>query len=88
MRRLHSLLGAAPGITIVDQPVPADLVAKYVKLGLNEKADAFIGAFADWQQAKYLVSDNRHFLSELHNAAFEVVTPVVFLQRYHPDSLR
>ena len=39
---------------IVDEPVPRDLVEKYVTLGLPEKADAFIGAFAEWMKAHYM----------------------------------
>lgn len=70
-------------ITIVEEPVPADLVRKYVALGLREKADAVIGAFAEWQGAKYIISDNRHFLDELQSSAFEVVSPGEFLQLYY-----
>jgi hypothetical protein len=35
---------------IVDEPVPPHLVNRYVQLGLPEKADAFIGAFAYCQR--------------------------------------
>ncbi len=31
----------------------------------------------------HLVSDNRHFLVKLAGAAFEVLTPEKFIQRYH-----
>ena len=84
VKSLYTLLGKAPLVTIVNEPVPAPLVAKYMAFGLREKGDAFIGAFAEWQQAMYLISDNRHFLSELRNAAFEVVGPEDFLQRHFP----
>jgi hypothetical protein len=47
-------------IHIVDEPVPASLVSKYVTLGLPMKADALIGAFAEWKGVNFLVSDNRH----------------------------
>ena len=30
-----------------------------------------------------LISDNRHFLDELHTKAFEVVSPEEFLQHYY-----
>ena len=60
----------------------APLVRKYVELGLREKADAFIGAFAEWQAVRYLISDNRHFLAELSGAAFEVLPPDIFLKRH------
>lgn len=82
-KALYSLLNRAPRVHIIDESVPADLVAKYIALGLPEKADAVIGAFAEWQEAKYLVSDNRHFLQELHTDAFEVLSPDEFLRRYY-----
>ena len=49
---------------IVDDPIPAELVEKYSRLGLPAKADAVIGAFAEWQQLDFLLSDNRHFLRQ------------------------
>jgi len=65
---------------IVEEPVPRDLVLAYTRRGLPAKADAFIGAFAEWLQVEYLISDNRHFLRELQTAAYQVVTPAVMLQ--------
>lgn len=82
-RALYALLRKSPRVAIIDEPVPVDLVIKYVDLGLPEKADAVIGAFAEWQGAKYLISDNRHFLEELEGAAFEVLSPDEFLRRYY-----
>ncbi len=64
---------------IVDEPVPRDLVLKYTQLGLPQKADAFIGAFGEWMQIAYLISDNRHFLRELETNAYNIVTPAEFL---------
>jgi predicted nucleic acid-binding protein len=84
VKSFYSLLGKAPHIFIIDEPVPANLVTKYVANGLRAKGDAFIGAFSEWQQAQYLISDNRHFLSELKVAAFEVVSPKDFLLRHFP----
>jgi hypothetical protein len=84
VKSLYSLLSRAPQLVIIDEPVPAKLVAQYIALGLREKGDAFIGAFAEWQRAEYLISDNRHFLAELRGAAFEVASPEEFLQRYFP----
>jgi predicted nucleic acid-binding protein len=83
VKALYALLHQAPYVAIVENPVPAQLVKKYVVLGLREKADAVIGAFAEWQGAKYLISDNRHFLEELQSSAFEVVHPGEFLQLYY-----
>lgn len=76
---LYALLNKAPKFRIVDEPVPRSLVLKYVDLGLREKGDAFIGAFAEWQQLDYLISENRHFLAELQTTAFAVLTPSAFL---------
>ena len=70
---------------IVDEPVPMVLVQKYTLLGLPGKADAFIGAFAEWMQVQYLISDNRHFLRQLHTDAFAVVEPVQFLALWDVD---
>jgi predicted nucleic acid-binding protein len=82
-KALYVLLAKAPRVEVIDEPVPNDLVAKYIKLGLPEKADAFIGAFVECQGAQYLVSDNRHFLMELTGTAFEVLRPEEFLQHYY-----
>ncbi len=79
---LYALLNKLPHFTIIDEAIPIDLIIKYTGLGLPEKADALIGAFVEWQNAQYLISDNRHFLSDLHDAAFEVLTPVDFIQYF------
>ncbi len=80
-------MNKASQIKIVEEPVPVEMVHKYVDLGLREKADAFIGAFVEWQRAKYLISDNRHFLSELSGAAFEVLSSEEFLYRHYHTTL-
>lgn len=67
--------------------MPQNLVTKYIGLGLREKADPVIGAFAEWVRAKYLVSDNRHFLQELKTDAFEVVSLAEFLDRFSKGEL-
>jgi predicted nucleic acid-binding protein len=82
VKALYALLRQAPHITVVEDPVPAELVRKYVALGLPEKADAVIGAFAEWQGAKYIISDNRHFLEEMQSDVFEVISPDAFLKRH------
>lgn len=73
-------------VTIVEESIPADLVNKYVSLGLREKADALIGAFVEWQNIVFLVSSNRQFLAELKTSTFEVLRPDEFLQRYFHES--
>jgi len=82
VKALYALLRQAPHITVVEDPLPAELVLKYVALGLPEKADAVIGAFAEWQGAKYIISDNRHFLEEMQSDVFEVISPDAFLKRH------
>ena len=62
-----------------DEP-PEELWLKYVDLGLSEE-DAFIGAFAEWAGARFLVSENRHFLHRLKTDAFEVVDALTLLQK-------
>ncbi len=64
---------------IVEEPVPRELVLNYVKLGLPAKADAFIGAFAEWLQVDYLISGNRHFLRQLKTEAYQIVSPEKFI---------
>lgn len=70
---------------IVDELTPRDLVRRYVDKGLPEKADAFIGAFAEWMQVRYLISDNRHFLRDLQTTAFRVLDAAAFLARREID---
>ncbi|MCX6578591.1 MAG: PIN domain-containing protein [Candidatus Aminicenantes bacterium] len=83
VKAFYALLNRAPRVSIVDEPVPIELVRKYVGLGLREKADAVIGAFAEWQGARYIISENRHFLNELQSTVFEVVSPEEFLRLYY-----
>ncbi|MBF0118328.1 MAG: PIN domain-containing protein [Desulfobacterales bacterium] len=83
-KAFFKLLNKISQLKIIDDPVPIELVAKYVDLGLREKADAFIGAFVEWQGAKYLISDNRHFISELSDIKFQVLSPEEFIYKnYH-----
>jgi hypothetical protein len=79
-KQFFLLLGHLKDLSIVDDPIPEELVTKYVALGLPDKADAFIGAFSEWVGASYLISDNRHFLS-LATEAFRVLPPGEFLSR-------
>lgn len=88
VKALYSLLKNRPNIKIIENTVPVELVNKYVELGLREKADAFIGAFAEWQKVNLLISDNRHFLDDLTEAPFEVLSPDVFIRRYYYAILR
>jgi hypothetical protein len=87
VKLFYRLLKDSPRLLIVDEPVPAELITKYATLGLPEKADTVIGAFSEWVGAKYLISDNRHFLKELKTEAYEVLTPGEFLERYRERRL-
>ena len=87
VRRFYRLFQAYDFAFVIDEPVPRHLVVKYTNLGLPEKADAFIGAFAEWLNVRYLVSGNRHFLRELQADAFDVVDAAEFVSRWEVDAL-
>ena len=59
---------------------PFVLVEKYVNLGLPAKADAFIGAFAEWMNVSYLISENRHFLRQVKTKAFQIMDADEFVK--------
>lgn len=88
LRKFYNLLNNAPSIVIIDDFIPRQLLDKYVDLGLREKGDAFIGAFAEWQKVDILISDNRHFLVELQGTPFDVMKPEQFLDLYHEDNVK
>ncbi|MBC6454178.1 MAG: hypothetical protein GDA43_14085 [Hormoscilla sp. SP5CHS1] len=71
---------------IIDEPIPSALVEKYINLGLPAKADAFIGAFAEWMNVSHLISENRHFLWELQTTAFEIVNAAEFIKLLEDDA--
>jgi len=81
VRRFYKLFQGRSFAFIVDEPVPPALVVKYAGLGLPEKADAFIGAFAEWMEVQYLVSENRHFLRHLKTDTFQVLNASEFITR-------
>ena len=87
VRRFYRLFKRRGFAFIIDEPIPPELVNKYVALGLPEKADAFIGAFAEWMDVRYLISDNRHFLRELETDAFVVLDAAEFVSRWENDDL-
>jgi hypothetical protein len=81
VRRFYQLFRHPDIARIIDEPVPVELVNKYVDMGLNYKGDAFIGAFAEWQNVEYLISNNRHFLRVLKPKAFVVLDAEAFVTR-------
>ena len=64
---------------------PFVLVEKYVNLGLPAKADAFIGAFAEWMNVSYLISENRHFLRQVKTKAFQIMDADEFVKLLETD---
>jgi hypothetical protein len=86
-RAFYALIQQVDVATISDEPIPLTLIDKYVSLGLPAKADAFIGAFAEWQAVNYLLSDNRHVLRRLQTPAFAVLSPDEFVTRWKKDEL-
>lgn len=85
-KQFFQLVQVSPQFAIVEDLVPPEVVAKYARHGLPAKADALIGAFAEWQGVRYLVSDNRHFLN-LSTDAFTVMRPGEFLSRFKAGTL-
>ncbi len=79
IHRFYRLFRHSTFAFIVDEPTPRHLVDEYTRKGLPEKADAFIGAFAEWMEARYLISDNRHFLRELETTAHQVLDAAEFV---------
>lgn len=56
------------------------LIERYIGLGLAEKGDAYIGAFAERMRVDYHISDNPHVLRHLHTEAYGLLMPVDFLR--------
>jgi len=71
---------------IIDEPIPSALVEKYINLGLPAKADAFIGAFAEWMNVSHLISENRHFIRDLQTTAFQVLNAAEFIELLEADA--
>lgn len=82
--RFYRLFHKRPFAMIIDEDLPRDLLAAYIAKGLRAKGDAYIGAFAEWMQVDYLISDNRHFLRELQEVPYQVTTPEAFLSNQKP----
>lgn len=87
VRRFYRLFYETSYAAILDEPLPVEMVDRYAQLGLPQKADAFIGAFAEWLEVRYLISDNRHFLRDLRTDTFTVLSPAEFTTRWQEDVL-
>ena len=79
IRRFYQIFHESAAAFIVTSPIPPAILDRYIALGHREKGDAIIGAFAEWMQVDYLISDNRHFLRELHTDAYQLMSPGDFL---------
>lgn len=85
VRRFYRLFHQRAFAFVVDELVPPALVDEYARRGLPQKADAFIGAFAEWMAVGYLISDNRHFLRNLQTTAYRVMDAGEFLALWEED---
>jgi hypothetical protein len=85
VRRFYRLFYETSYAAILDEPLPVEMVNRYAQMGLPQKADAFIGAFAEWLDVRYLISDNRHFLRDLRTDAFTILSPAEFIARWQAD---
>jgi predicted nucleic acid-binding protein len=85
VRQFYQLFQNYSFAQIIDEPVPLVLVEKYVNLGLPAKADAFIGAFAEWMNVSYLISENRHFLRQVKTKAFQIMDVDEFVKLLETD---
>lgn len=66
------LINQQDNITIVWSDPPEAMVGKYMELGFAEE-DAAIAACAEWVGARYIISENRHFLQHSEGLAFETL---------------
>ncbi|CAN5844252.1 hypothetical protein BH18ACI4_BH18ACI4_29570 [soil metagenome] len=73
MRSVLLALTRAKAITWDYAPAPLELVAQWEQLGAK-KFDAVIIAHLEAANVVYLISENRHFLVELSDLPFEVLT--------------
>ncbi len=71
-RQFYVLLGDVPTLQIVYQYPDEARVHLYRQLGLKT-GDAIIAAFCDQEAIDIFVSENRHFLQELPERAFQIL---------------
>jgi hypothetical protein len=88
VRQFYRLFENYDFAQIIDEPVPTGLVEKYINLGLPAKADAFIGAFAEWMSVSHLISENRHFLRDLQTDSFQVLDASKFIEIWETRLLK
>jgi hypothetical protein len=66
------LLYNRPNVTILWADPPEDLLLSYTAIGFAEE-DAAIAASAELIGARYLISENRHFLQHREGLPFETI---------------
>ncbi len=66
-------------VTIKDFFSDSGLFQKYKNLGLK-KGDMAIAAFADKENADFLISENRHFLKDFKTRKFKILNAKQFLE--------
>ncbi len=66
------LIAFQDNITIVWSPPPENLLQTYLKRGFAEE-DAAIAATAEMVGARYIISENRHFLQHTSSLPFQVI---------------
>lgn len=66
-------------ITIKNFLTDVELFQKYKNLGFK-KGDIAIAAFAEKENADFLISENRHFLKELKTRKFKILNAEQFLE--------
>jgi hypothetical protein len=79
VRTFYKLFHKSENAFLSDAPIPQTIIERYMALGLREKGDTYIGAFAEWMRVDYLISDNRQFLRELRTDAYRLLAPGDFL---------
>ncbi|MDX2213680.1 MAG: type II toxin-antitoxin system VapC family toxin [Oculatellaceae cyanobacterium bins.114] len=73
MRGLFLALNKSKAIQWDYKPAPQDLIKQWEKRGAK-KGDAVIAAHLEVAQVRFFVSENRHFLVELPNLPFQVLS--------------
>ena len=79
MRRITSALGKLETVTWDYEPAPLALVHQWQERGAK-KGDAVVAAHLEVAGVRYLVSENRHFLTELTEPPFRVLRAAEAIQ--------
>ena len=73
MRRVLLAVMKAKAVTWDYAPAPLELVTRWEQRGAK-KGDAVIAAHLEVAGVRYFVSENRHFIAEITDLPFEVLT--------------